>query len=254
MSLKKSDKIIAIVGVLILIVAAVGIYFYVDTEEEIDGNGTKPGMIYKVEWIPYSSSELVIDGYAGGKTDYTDPIVIMEDEGSIITKVNIRIEWQDDKILKLAIFRKGEDTLKANIGLTGKDPLEHTSKGLGNETLAFSVNDPPLRLVETYEEVEDIFEIEDAILKENEGKNAATFDVTVQVTKGEKLLSIRPIRWLNFLLDKGDDFQLYVDYEYYEYTIEEIEDGDNNNDDNIPTGNEATSRLGKMVQMGQGRW
>ena len=34
MTLKKSDKIIAIIGVIILIVAAVGIYAYAGTEEE----------------------------------------------------------------------------------------------------------------------------------------------------------------------------------------------------------------------------
>ena len=39
MALKKSDKIIAIIGVIILIVAAVGIFLYADLEED----ETKPG-------------------------------------------------------------------------------------------------------------------------------------------------------------------------------------------------------------------
>jgi flagellar basal body-associated protein FliL len=62
MNLTKSDKMIAIIGVVILIVAAVGIVYYYWTYEEPEEVEIEPTMkTYKVTWATDSGNLLVGD-------------------------------------------------------------------------------------------------------------------------------------------------------------------------------------------------
>ena len=49
MNLKQSDKMIAIIGVVILIIAAISIVYYVSTEDEV-GEPTTEKKTFKVTW------------------------------------------------------------------------------------------------------------------------------------------------------------------------------------------------------------
>ena len=252
MSLKKSDKIIAIIGVLIIVIAGIGIVFYWDDGEETDDMGQEGDMGFEVEWIKYTD-EMVITGQSVSKTAYEDPIEINGlEEGSILTMVYVQITWEDDRALG-KIFNKGLDILTATIGLVGGESKDHTSEGFGNQTLDFLVNDAPLSTTEKIEDVESLSEARDKIELENEGKNTATFDVNILVEKGEKLITLRPRKLLNYFLDKGNDFQLKVTYEYYTPDITKVEDG-NNPDDDMPPTETGVAHIGQMVIMGQGRW
>ena len=84
MSLKKTDKIIAVVGVVILIVAVVGILFYYEVEDAVDGD--EDGTVekeFEVRWMDYSVNE-TITGYAGKNSPYTDPINISLNDVGIL--------------------------------------------------------------------------------------------------------------------------------------------------------------------------
>jgi len=231
MNLKKSDKIIAIIGVIILIVAGIGIVLY-SAEEGPDkkGMGTKE-TTFEVKWVQYSDGIMTINDYAGKKQPYTDPITISLEEGCVLTTVEVQIVWNDD-YTKGLIFNKGEDKLEATIGLAGEEYVQtHKSTKKANATLdPFIINDVPQD--ETIEDAEGIYDMEDKILNDYLGMNTATFDVKVTVTPGEKLLTLRPIKLLNYLRDKGNKFDLIVKYEYYELDVEEVE----KNNPSTPTG------------------
>jgi len=231
--LKKSDKIIAVIGVIILIVALFGILLYAGSEEEPEETGASKKVSYKVEWIP-SSDTISKDGYAGRKGDYTESFEIeVIKPGSVITSVDVKITWTDTKIE--GILRKvGFDTLNAEISNVGGETLTHSSTGSGNETLTFTINEAPSDGV--IEDVEDIFTAEQKIIDENADKNTASFETLIKVTPGEKL-GIRPIKILRYILDKGENFNLEITYYYVYPDIKEVGDNNPNDDDNITAGN-----------------
>jgi len=228
MTLKKTDKIIAVVGVVILIVAVIGFIFYVDTEDTVNDKIEEVDNDVSVEWIEYSE-ETTINGYAGKKSPYKDPIVITLDEDSVLTSIEVSLTWKDD-YSKGLIFNKGQDILDASVGLTGEEAQSINSKGSCNRSFgsAFVINDIPDDTI--VEDVEDIFEAEEIILDEYSGMNTATLDVKVTVDPGERLLSLRIVKLLNFFRDKGNSFDLVVSYTYYKPDFkgfEETDDGDN---------------------------
>jgi hypothetical protein len=241
MNLKKSDKIIAIIGVIILIVAGIGIVLYSsDDVEEGNGDGKKE-TVYDVKWVYYSDGVIPIEAYAGKNKPHTEPITISLEEGHVITSVNFKIVWKDD-YTKGIIFNKGEDTLRAVIGVEGSDdPQEHTSTKSFNDNISspFFINEAPSDV--TVKDAENIKEVEKNILDEYQGKNTVTFNVKVNVRPGEKLLTLRPIKLLNYLRDKGNNFEIIVYYEYYKLDIEEVE----KNNPNPPTATGA--RVGSGV-------
>jgi len=232
MSLKKNDKIIAVVGVVILIVAVFGILFYYEAEDTMDddddGMATKE---FDVRWTEYTVDDK-ITGNAQKKTAYNNPINITLDEGCILTTVEITIDWEDD-YTKGLIFNKGEDTLTAKFTPESGEMQQHKKKAKGNETFSFTISNI-IPKNEIIKDVEDIFVAEDKIEEDYAGMSSASFDVKVSVDVGERFLSFRPIKFLNFFRDKGNGFTLYITYKYYKSDILEI-GPENNDDDNNNT-------------------
>lgn len=221
MNLKKSDKMIAGIAVLVLIIAAVGIVLYSEDKDKVEP--TPQSKEYAVEWIRG-------DGYLDveesvGKGGYTDPFTVAATgSNSVITKVDVLITWKDGHS-KNGLLNKGLDTITTNIGLTGEDLQEYTDKGSGNGTLTFSVFSKPQD--KNIEDAEDLAEAEQIISEEYDNMNSANFDVDVTWTKGEKF-SLRLGRLLNFLGDKGEDFTFEITFEYYYpdvYDVNEDNDG-----------------------------
>jgi hypothetical protein len=211
MNLKKSDKIIAAVGVIILIIAAVGIFFYVSTEE-VEEVVTEPEeKTFYVTWTK-ETGEIPLDGYAGKKAPYNQAHTVTA-FGGVLTSADFQLTWEDD-CTYFGIFSKGLDKLTAEISMTDGEPQPpQSSVGSGDMTFPFSVNDIPM--VDSVE-AEDIFEAEEIINEMFSGQGVTSFDVTVTVSTGEKLR--RPLK---FLKDKGNSFELKIIYEYYSPMIEE---------------------------------
>jgi hypothetical protein len=238
MNLKKSDKLIAIVGVVILIVAAIGIVLYTSTEKE-DKDTIPEAEVFYVTWMEYTG-EMPIEGYAGKV--YNEPFTIADvPAGSILTGVNVQLTWEDDNTHR-GILSKGIDTLTAEICLTGGEAQPDVTQGRGNNTLSFTINDRP------YDETidaEDFSEAGQIVYDMTQGKNDASFDVTITVKTGEKLR--RPLQYLR---DKGNRFELHISYTYYTPIISlSVSNDSGENDDDTVT----NSYRDNMYQTSYGR-
>ncbi|MBW1814914.1 MAG: hypothetical protein JRJ39_14960 [Deltaproteobacteria bacterium] len=211
-NLRKSDKMIAIVGVIILIVAGVALY---TSAPETESTVASEEMLYYPVFTA-ESGEMTINEYAG-KT-YSDTVSITGvPSGGVLTSVDFQITWEDDKIFGL-IIKRGQDTLTADISYMGKTET-HTSTGSAkNATLSFSINSVPSV---DYIEAEDEVEAGELLYQMVSGKSEATFDISVVVETGEKLR--RPLKYLG---DKGNAFEIKIIYNYYRVDLEaeEIDD------------------------------
>ncbi len=226
MVLKKSDKIIAVIGVIILIVAIFGILLYAGSEEPTEEGGKTKVITYEVEWIP-DYETINLNGYAGRNGDYTKPFDIeVIKPGSIITKIDVNITWKDAKTYGI-IFKGGYDTLKADITLVDGETKTHQATGQGNESLSFTLYDTPSD--GTIEDVQDIFEAEQKIMDEYADKNTVSFETKITVTPGEKL-GLRPIKILRYMSDKGEYFDLEITCYYVYPEITEFEENGSTGD------------------------
>ena len=230
MNLKKNDKLILIVGVVILIVAAIGIAFYTSADTDgIDLYVPPEEKTFDVTWREVTMEKPIINGVA--KKEYSESEPISAPDGSILTKVEFQLTWEDDYTSGLLI-NKGEDTLTAKIGKSGAEPEEKTSIKQGNMTFSFNVNDRPS---DDYIEAEDADEAKGIVDERFPNENEASFDVAVNVQTGEKL-RLRPLKLLRYFQDKGNNFDLRITYTYYVFNIEEPEEDENGGDDVPPTG------------------
>ena len=229
MDLKKNDKLILVVGVVILVVAAVGVAVYTspDTEDIKAGDTEAEYKSYYYSWSINSGETTIGDSlYAGKNSPYSDSFTITSPSGSILTSVEVHINWEDDNTYGLLI-KKGEDTLTSDIGLQGRESTIESSKGSGNLTFNYKLNDIPSS---DYVLAEDMTDAESIIDGMFSGENAASFNAEISVETGERLW--RP---LNFLRDKGNEFELKAKYTYYIYMVEEPEEN-NVDDEDINTG------------------
>jgi len=229
MNLKRNDKIIAVVGVVILVIAAIGIIFYYsnedteekDTDDEID--------TFYVQWERKEETGQTITGTSEGET-YMDSITVSAPQGCVLTNVEMTLSFEDDNIWGL-IFKKGYDTLDAKITGPSSSNVNELGPmtGEGNETLRIGVYDIPSSMdieAETEEDAKQIAE------EEYMDSDSAEFDIEVTITAGEKFKFLMPIRsLLNTLKDKGDDFDLSIKYTYYEPVVEGHEDDGDDNDE-----------------------
>ena len=230
MNLKKNDKVILIVGVVILIAAAIAIAFYTSADVDDSNIFTESDKkTYDITWNEVKTDKPDINGVA--KKSYSESETISAPDGSILTKVEFQLTWEDDYTSGL-IINKGEDTLTAKIGKPGAEPESKTSIKQGNMTFSFNVNDRPS---DDYVEAENLDEAKEIVDQWFPNENEASFDVKVNVNTGEKL-RLRPIKLLRYFQDKGNNFKLKITYSYYILNIEEPEEDGNDGNDVPPTG------------------
>ena len=223
MNLKKNDKLILILGVAILIVAAIAIVFYTSADvNDIDVYIEPDKKTFDVTWKEMTTEKPIVKGVA--QKSYSETEEISAPHSSVLTKVEFQITWNDDHTSGLLI-KRGADTLTAKIGKPGAEPEKKSSTETGNMSFSFSVNDRPS---DDYIEAEDANEAEEIVKEWFINENEASFDVTVNVQTGEKL-GIRPLKLLRYFQDKGNNFNLKIMYTYYVLEIEE-QDGDENDD------------------------
>ncbi len=249
MNLKKTDKIIAGVAVLVLIVAAIGIIFYTTYEGDESIDETPSTNKYDVTW-EFNNKTITFDGYAGTDSTYKESLLINAQSGSVLTGVNVKVDWTDDKTYNLLFIlrnqKRGLDTLTAEFTYVGStETLVSTGEGT-DEEVSFSINSKP---ADDYVEADSMSDVADMIYAEYGDLSDATIDAIVNVERGEKMY-----RLLRFLLDKGNNFEIEVEYEYYTYSIEQIEseDNDDTEEDVLPSGAAGLGEYRKMVSNGRG--
>lgn len=212
MPLKKNDKIILIVGVVIIIAAAIGIALYTSVDsDDLEIPEEPENKTFEVSWTKNSKTM----GFTGtAAKSYNDPFSVDSPIYSVLTKIDINVVWNDDSTYGLLI-KRGLDTLTAEITYNGESQRK-SSKGSGNMSYDFSINDMPnLDSIESTN-FNDALETVRAMFS---GENKATFDTTINVDTGERIW-----RLFKFIRDKGNKFELQITYHYYTFDIEELEE------------------------------
>ena len=244
MNLKQSDKMIAIVGVVILIIAAISIVYYVSTEDEV-GEPTTEKKTFRVTWEE-QNGEMTIPEANVGKEPYTTSFTVPAESGSVLKTVKVQIVWTDDNTYGL-LTKHGKDTLTAEISHAGGETKTHEATGEGDETLSFNVNSVSYK--DEIIEAKDIDEAKREIKGKYQGMNSALFDVKVTVVTGEKFKILQPIRsLLNSIRDKGETCSFFITYTYSYPEI--VEDNDNNYDGNNTTGQGESKGTATYKNMG----
>jgi len=218
MSLKKSDKIIALIGVLIIVVAGIAIVYFAINQKKSEPTGPTT-TTYNVIWTE-DSGQMKLTGLNVQKGEpFTKPFNVIADEkpGSILTSVSIKISWKDHNTFGLK-GTKGLDILKVTITPEGEKtskPYEGTGSG-ENETIgSFSINTiPDIREVKaaTYDEAQD------SVYNNCTGKDSASFNLDASIEIGEPAW-----RLFKAKKDTGNDFSLIITYTYYYPEIENPE-------------------------------
>jgi len=246
MNLKKSDKIVAIVGVLILIASAVLIAVYFSTEDDV-GDTIDEDNIFIVEWKEdYGTMELV-DEWVGKGEAYVDPFTVSEmAKGAVITKVSVRLQWEDDNTYGL--IAKGHDKLSGTITYNGNTMTYEETTGDGNITKDIDVYDKPLIDEIDDPEITTVEQAEQYLLDHEQvkDKDSAAFETEISVQIGEKFKLFKPIAsLLNVVIDKGNSFSLIIDYTYYypEIPVEDTEGENNPPAETNPTGVKTYANL-----------
>jgi hypothetical protein len=244
MNLKKSDKIIAILGVVILIVAAIGVVLLMDDDN--GGDDDKKGDETKgitVNWEIKKGDSFEVPNTVG-KEGLTDSFTVDVPSNAVLTSVDVNITWTDNKGLlgfKLPVIGQilGKDTLTVQMtGPTGKTG-DYSGKGgvVDNASVeTFSICSP----------ADDVYDLKDegevmAILEElyDFGSQSFEYEATINA-KG--------------LFDKGNDFTFIVEYNYAEYTIGDDMDKttDDDTDDENPDETLSTAEVYNRMGLGFG--
>ena len=244
MSLKKSDKLIAIIGVIILIVAAVGIYAYAGVDEDTDMPIVEQETFYEIHYDEKSmftmpdNQDYSIKAKILGSGTYEGIVEINQQN---IKSIDVTIEYADNKVGFLPIPGLIKSIGADTITITIYDSLdsEITSdriKGSGNVTLNVKSSGDMISMDPI--EAEDLMEA----LSTLEGRYipfSETYTIHISLKTG--LWGKIRERFIG-----KDVFDMQISYSYYDYHIELKENGDDSNgngdDDMPPTGGNQGSQ------------
>ncbi len=223
MTLRKSDKIIAIIGIIILIIAGVGIFVYMDTE---DDNGDQNGDSDKIKFYPVESkitmhqlpdkSQTKIKLKIRG-TDFSFTHEIM-DKNVINISVSVRYTDENPGLLG-RLLKLGKDTLTINV-VDSEGNNVGSGKKQGSGKIEFDIDGPATKIQVPIEA--ESFEEANQMLMDMYESFSETYTFNINV-KGGLFGALRE-RFLG-----KDSFTVMVSYCTYDYTLEEPFDDDNGN-------------------------
>jgi hypothetical protein len=222
-SLKKNDKIVIIVAVLILVIAGVAIAVYQSPSAPSDLTSLIPSeKNYEVIWTEQNGSLSTIAGFAGKKSPYQETVMIPETN---VKSITFDLSWTDDHMTFMK--RRGLDSLTLEV--TMPDGIYYftetstsapiTGEGTISHTIFNSII-PPEMPIEAENENDAQTKLEETPYSDDSWTEK---DITINVS-----VDIGEIRLLKQLRDKGNDFELKITYQYYDGALKE--------DTNINTG------------------
>lgn len=211
-SLKKNDKIIIIVAIVILVIAGAGVAMYQSPQPRDD---FLPSNIdqdsYNVTWIVRNGSADTISEYAYKNAPHQGKMQI--NEGNI-KSITFNMTWTDDRMTLLK--RMGLDTLTLEV--TTPDGMTYTQSntsaritGAGTITLTVAGIIPPDQPIEAEDQDDAQTKLMISPYYDNSWTDKDIF-INVSVKIGE-------IRLLKKIRDKGNGFDLEITYQYYEGMI-----------------------------------
>ena len=244
MSLKKSDKIIAIIGVIILIGAGMGIFLYATTDEETDEpKDDQTGVdYYNIDYEPQDFDIMPLESKSikpklfGEKTESFE----VEVDHQNIKSIKFFIEYNDNK--KGILFGKmltsiGADTLTVQIkdcegNVIEGCPISIKGDSKKNKTVEISLGN-----IISLEPIEaDSMSEAKSILKEKYVDFKETYTIKV---------SIKSPLWMKFRELLGQDtYKVEVTGQYYDYMIVEPEEPEEPEDDEGDNGETVYGNVG----------
>lgn len=220
MSLKKSDKIIAIIGVIVLIGAAIGIYIYAVTEEEAEESKEEAeemktfNVIYEEKSMPINpeNTDFTIRPRILRKTTWTSELKLTQEN---LKNVSITVDYTDNKrgILLGLVFKSiGADTLSITVyDSQDKEVGSESIKGDGKRSINVEIARPfSLDPIEATNILDAYDLLEEKYVNYDE---TYTIEMTLKTGLWGKIREI---------LGK-DSFTLDAKYTFYDYDLEEPE-------------------------------
>ena len=252
MVLKKSDKIIAIVGVIILIIAGIGIVYYASNEKETEENAVEEPtiMTYKVMYDEVSYQELSDTKQIRPKL--LAPGTASEDftiTAQNLKSIEVTVTYNDKAgffplLQKLEIIKKlGADTLTVTLKDSEGTQIDtNGAKGDKKVIMPQTIGQP----ISTYTIEAESKDEADAILMGMYTDYSQSYTISLSLKTGF-------IGKIREMLGKHS-VQIEVNYIVYDYYLEEV--GTGGDDGNPPTDYQpnAPAALGIMVNAGMTRW
>jgi len=216
--MKNADKLIVILGAVILVAAAVGIYLYKPQPGE-GGEEKEIEKIFSVEWTegvgyaqPDNPDMQAKDKIIGKDEPYYANVTISQYN---LKSVKFILRWEDNRIHGL--FKKNKGLDKLTFEVTSPDGTTETRESEGNGTLEIVFDNinpiPSVSEIKANDTNEALKKLQDYY---NDRWAGESFKIKVSVKVGESIL--RPLKRL---FDKGNNFTIEVIYTYYEPTLEE---------------------------------
>jgi len=195
----RNDSMVIIAGIIILIIALIGIVYHEKTYESISPAEQKNS--YRIEWTEYSD-EIVSQGYVG-KDGWSGNYTIDEGNNAIISDIEFKLEWSDDLNFHGFIFPwNWSDKIEMAVSIP-EISFSDSKTGYEGITIEAKGNTPSSKIVKADNESEAL-----KMAGEKTGK------LNCKVS-----LSINP---KPRFFDKGNDFTLHILYHYYKPTIQKI--------------------------------
>ena len=241
MNLKKNDKIIAIVGVIILIVAAIGIIIYTPQDEEKTIEPTEEEKtIFNIKvdereesitkTFTFNNKSLLQRLFLKMKSSLSEDLFTIDREN--IKDIEFKVFYEDSKRGFLLKGLVGNDKLDVTIiDPDGTEKAIERITGSGNDTVEFGpiatmIDISPIEANST-SEADD--ELESRIAETMSDWDGETFSIYAEHKVAE---TFRLLLRLRERLDT-DSFDVEITYTYYDYSLEESTteyDGDNDED------------------------
>ncbi|MEA2053875.1 MAG: hypothetical protein U9O96_01980 [Candidatus Thermoplasmatota archaeon] len=202
----RKDRIVVLVGIVILIIAIIGVLYH--EKEYTEAERTVEKYAYNVDWNE-KTVDLREEGYVakGKTTNYTYSI-----DRSGLTQIEFKLEWSDNLARGFIIPWNWSDTMdmrisapSSSIKFSGPSSASGSSSPLVVKAVIGDV--PHSMQIDAANETE-VYEILNSEHISEEGKGSWTADIDI---------TTKP-----FLLDRGNDFTLCVTYTYYEPVITKV--------------------------------
>ena len=208
--LRRNDKIIIIVGVFILLAAGVGVALYSPPKVETNSTITTGPTTYPVTWEDRTGTLPSVSKFATKGQPYSYTFTVNQTN---IKTMSFHFTWVDNKAL---LKRFGLDTFTLDVIAPGGKTVSFSEKSqkrtkAGDFIVNVSGTDSqPSVTTITGNSTGDASARLRAALRKDDSWAGKEFNVTVTVTIGERLLKFR---------DKGNNFDLAINYTYYDFTI-----------------------------------
>lgn len=260
MNLKKNDKIIAVVGVIILIVAAIGIIIYTPQDEEKPIEPTEEEMtIFNIKvdereesitkTFTFNNKSLLQRLFLKMKSSLSEDLFTMDREN--IKDIEFKVSYEDSKRGFLLKGLVGNDKLDVTIiDPDGTEKAIERITGIGNDTVEFGPITPMIDIspIEANSTSEADDELESRIAETMSNWDGETFSIYAEHKVAE---TFRLLLRLRERIDT-DSFDVEITYTYYDYSLEESitefdednEEDSYENDDFLSTSYSTTSMYG----------